>query len=116
MSTSEMVQPTQGELVPTERDRDEAGFLMRQLGEPEDHISKFFDGLLDHTEVVQAFARHRLAALDEAAAAAQAEADKLEATAGALSGWTVARARIDQCQKVKAAILRKKEGRDGLGA
>jgi hypothetical protein len=34
---------------------------MRSLGEPERHISRFFDGELDHTDVVQAFVAHRLA-------------------------------------------------------
>lgn len=110
MPTSEMVQPTQGDRDAVQRMLDHA---FRNVG-----VKALRDVAL--ADLLEHFARHRLAGMavgrEEAAAAAQAEADKLEATAGALSGWTVTRARIDQCQKVKAAILRTKEEDHGIRA
>jgi len=49
------------EIIVEKVDREAAVALTRFLGEPESFISDMLDGLLDGTDTVQAFARHRLA-------------------------------------------------------
>lgn len=76
----------------TEADRDAAGNLMRSLGEPEHHISRFFDGELDHTDVVQAFKAHRLAGV---AAGREEACQAIEQRIH--EGYDVPARKVDQC-------------------
>jgi len=94
MSTSEMVQPTQGDIAAAKA----------LVGLPADPAFVAGD------RAVQAFAQHRVHVLEEAAGIVAEEIERLEKSAGALLGWAVVRARIDACMKARAAILRKKEG------
>ena len=104
MST-EMVQPTQGDAAMAYRIVSD--FRVGGWPAKEGEVARLIAQVR-----VDGMAAGREAAVE----AVNNEIQRLDGAHPDRKGWTVISARIDQCQKVKAAILRKKEEDHGIRA